>query len=90
MKTKDYGLASLMLCKNKKMINHVRDEYGRYWFEFEDDEQLENDFYTNDTVVRVQDYLNAQRRIKSLIFKSNENCYERIKTELWNKFIPSI
>ena len=75
MKTKDYGLASLMLCKNKKMINHVRDEYGRYWFEFEDDEELENDFYTNDAVVHVQDYLNAQRRIKSLIFKSNENCY---------------
>ena len=63
MKTKDYGLASLMLSKNKKMINHVRDEYGRYWFEFEDDEQLETDFYTNDAVVHVQDYLNAQRRI---------------------------
>jgi len=80
MKTKDFGLASLMLSKNKKLLNHVRDEYGRYWFEFEDDKQLENDFYTNDAVVQVQDFLNAQRRIKSLIFKSNEYGYGR-KTE---------
>jgi hypothetical protein len=75
MKTKDFGLASLMLSKNKKLLNHIRDEYGRYWFEFEDDEGLENDFYTNDAVVYVQDFLNAQRRIKSLIFKSNEYGY---------------
>ena len=75
MKTKDYGLASLMLCKGKKLINHIRDAQGRFWFEFEDDERLENDFYTNEAVVLVQDYLNAQRIIKSLIFKSNEYGY---------------
>jgi|APSaa5957512622_1039677.scaffolds.fasta_scaffold418140_2 hypothetical protein len=75
MKTKDFGLASLMLSKEKKLLNHTRDEYGRYWFDFENDKQLENDFYSNDAVVHVQDFLNAQRRLKSLIFKSNEYGY---------------
>ena len=75
MKTKDYGLASLMLCENKNLLNHTRDEYGRYWFEFEDDEGLEDSFYGNCVSVLVQDFLNAQRRIKSLIFKSNEYGY---------------
>ena len=75
MKTKDYGLASLMLSKGKKLINHTRDGLGRYWFEFEDDEGLEDRFYSNSVSVLVQDFINAQRRIKSLIFKSNEYGY---------------
>ena len=75
MKTKDYGLASLMLAKGKELINHTRDDFGRYWFEFEDDNRLEDEFYTNSVTVFVQDFINAQRRIKSLIFKSNEYGY---------------
>jgi hypothetical protein len=75
MKTKDFGLASLMLSKEKKLLNHTRDEYGRYWFEFEDDEGLEDSFYSNCVSVLVQDFIAAQRRIKSLIFKSNEYGY---------------
>lgn len=73
MKTKDYGLASLMLCKGKNLISHAPDEFGRYWFVFEDDDELENDFYANNVSVLIQDFINAQRRIKSLIFKSNEH-----------------
>lgn len=85
MKTKDYGLASLLVCKGHMIIDYARDRQGQVWFEFKDSKetrQQENDFFMNSASVLVQDYLGAQRRLKSLIFNParNENEHGRIST----------
>ena len=78
MKIKDYGLASFLLCRGHRILDYTRDSMGRVWFRFSDDNQVrqgEIDFQTKDATVNVQDYLAAQRRIKSLIFETNLDEY---------------
>ena len=79
MRTKDYGLASLLVCKDFKLQRRTKDQMGQVWFEFGDTEdllQIENEFYSNDAYVLVQDYLAALKRIKSLIYQTRNNEYE--------------
>ena len=79
MKTKDFGLAALLVSKNAKMTGYTTDELGNLWFEFATDDTvaaLEQGFYRNTVDVRIQDFLSAQKMLKALIFETKRNIYE--------------
>ncbi|HEY3295392.1 MAG TPA: hypothetical protein VGL38_08130 [bacterium] len=78
-KTKDFGLAAMLVAKNTKMTGYTTDELGNLWFEFATDENvaaLEEGFYRNTVDVRIQDFLAAQKMLKALIFETKRNMYE--------------
>ncbi len=79
-RTKDFGLAALLVSKDAKMTGYTTDELGTLWFEFTTDEAvaaLEEGFYRNTVDVRIQDYIAAQKMLKSLIFETKRNIYEQ-------------
>jgi hypothetical protein len=79
MKTKDFGLAALLVSKNAKMTGYTTDELGNLYFEFDTDDNvaaLEQGFYRNTVDVRIQDFLAAQKMLKALIFETKRNIYE--------------
>jgi hypothetical protein len=78
-KTKDFGLAALLVAKNAQMTGYTTDELGNLWFEFTTDETvaaLEQGFYRNTVDVRIQDFLAAQKMLKALIYETKRNIYE--------------
>ena len=84
MKTKDFGLASLLVCKNCPIQNFNADEFGQTWFEFEDSpttRELETAFFKNAVSVPVQDFLAAMKMVKSVFYnqrgRQHERCDER-------------
>jgi len=80
MKTKDYGLTCLLLCKGHEILNYKSDGAGQVWFEFPDGnevEKIENDFFMNRALVSANDFLSAQKRIKNIIFRGNEHDYRK-------------
>jgi hypothetical protein len=80
MKTKDFGLAAMLVSKNAKMTGYTTDELGNLWFEFATDDRvaaLEKGFFRNTVDVRIQDFLAAQKALKALIFETKRNIYEQ-------------
>jgi len=78
-KTKDFGLAAMLVAKNAKMTGYTTDDLGNLWFEFATDDvvaALEQGFYRNTVDVRIQDFLAVQKMLKALIFETKRNMYE--------------
>lgn len=78
-KTKDFGLASFLVAMNCEMTGYTTDGMGQLWFEFNPDngiDKFEQGFYSNSIAVRPQDYLAAQKMLKSIIFETKRNIYE--------------
>jgi len=79
MNTKDFGLASLLVSNNCKLVDYSTDELGQMWFEFKDDEisrGLERTFYLSTATVNVQQFVAAQKMLKALIYENRRNRYE--------------
>ena len=77
MKTKDYGLTCLLLCKGHCIERYSNDDAGQVWFEFPDSgsvEKIVSDFFMNKASVLVGDFLSAEKRVKNIIF-GKENQY---------------
>ena len=77
--TKDFGLASLLVAKKANLLGYTTDDYGNLWFEFAADQMvtdLEQGFFRNTVDVRVQDFLAAQKMLKTLIFETKRNGHE--------------
>lgn len=80
MTTKDFGLITTLTSKGYQYQSFTVDELGRIWFTFSDVPEvraIEDGFFRNTLSVRVQDFLNAQTTMKTLVFdirrKANEN-----------------
>lgn len=70
METKDLNHAAYLIAKNQKLQDSKPDNDNRFWFVFEDDEEIETltkEYYMNDGIVKVQDFINAQKTLKNLI-----------------------
>lgn len=70
-KTRDFGLASYLVAMNCELTGYTTDGMGQLWFEFNPDngiDKFEQGFYSNSIAVRPQDYLAAQKMLKSIIF----------------------
>lgn len=82
MKTKDYGLMSLLICKGHTIIKREVDSLNQVWFHFADTieiQQLENAFYMNSVSVAILDFITAQRNVKNLINLTMKDEYEKTK-----------
>ncbi|MCB1060972.1 MAG: hypothetical protein KDB65_12120 [Calditrichaeota bacterium] len=80
MKTKDFGLITTLKAKGHQFVDYYVDDLGRIFFRFDDCPEIkaiEDGFFRNTLSVRVQDFLNAQTMMKTLVFdikrKANEN-----------------
>jgi hypothetical protein len=80
MTTKDFGLITTLTAKGHSYVNYRVDDLGRIWFTFSDSQDvrgIEDGFFRNTVSVPVQDFLNAQTMMKTLVFEirrqANEN-----------------
>ena len=69
--TKDFGLITILTANGCQYDDYTVDELGRIWFRYPDTatvRDIEQGFYRNTLTVRVQDFINAQTTMKTLIF----------------------
>lgn len=71
MKTKDFGLITTLTAKGHRYLDYQVDELGRIFFRFSDSPEIraiEDGFFRNTVAIPVQDFLNAQMMMKTLVF----------------------
>jgi len=71
MQTKDFGLITTLTAKGQRYLDFQVDEMGRIFFRFQDSPEVkavEDGFFRNTLAVPVQDFLNAQTMMKTLVF----------------------
>lgn len=76
--TKDFGLASLLISRNITMQDYTTDNMNQMWFTFEDSDlakSIERDYFTATAITNVQDFMGAQKMLKSLIHESKRKLY---------------
>jgi hypothetical protein len=80
MQTKDFGLITTLTAKGYRYLDYQVDELGRIFFRFQDGpdvREIEDGFFRNTVSVPVQDFINAQTTMKTLVFdirrKANAN-----------------
>jgi hypothetical protein len=80
MKTKDFGLITTLTAKGQRYTEYHVDDMGRIFFSFQDGPEvraIEDGFFRNTVSVPVQDFINAQMMMKTLVFdirrKANEH-----------------
>ena len=80
MQTKDFGLITTLTAKGHRYLDFQVDQMGRIFFRFQDCpavREIEDGFFRNTLAVPVQDFLNAQTMMKTLVFdirrKANES-----------------
>lgn len=81
METKDFGLASLLVTYEVKMISYKMDRFNEMWFEFEDSDvtkSLKHGFDTGQATANVQRYIAAQKMLKSIIYSNRKYLTHRI------------
>lgn len=79
MKTKEFGLAALLVANDIKLVDYTTDDLNQMWFEFEDNEtarELEARFYRATATVNVQSFLGASKMLKALIYQNRKLIYE--------------
>jgi hypothetical protein len=70
METKDLNYAAFLVAKKQELIDSKPDKEHRFYFYFEDSEDLEalnKGYYMNTEPVLPQDFINAQKNLKNLI-----------------------
>jgi hypothetical protein len=80
MQTKDFGLITTLTAKGHRYVDYRVDEMGRIFFHFQDCPEvraIEDGFFRNTVSVPVQDFINAQTMMKTLVFdiRSKGNAY---------------
>jgi hypothetical protein len=81
MKSKDFGLASMLVSKGHEIVNYEIDDRGQVWFDFgesDDVTDFEKRFYFANETVGVLDFLAAQRRIRALIKQCKDINHDNI------------
>ena len=80
MLTKDFSLITTLTAKGHRYLDYQVDDLGRIFFRFKDDPEvrvIEDGFFRNTVSVPVQDFINAQTTMKTLVFdirrKDNSN-----------------
>ena len=80
MQTKDFGLITTLTAKGHRYLDYQVDDLGRIFFRFTDSPEvraIEDGFFRNTVSVPVQDFINAQTMMKTLVFdiraKGNTN-----------------
>ncbi|MBK6766493.1 MAG: hypothetical protein IPG71_09315 [bacterium] len=71
MQTKDFGLVTTLTAKGHRFLDYQVDELGRIFFRFQDSPEtkaIEDGFFKNSITVQVQDFINAQTTMKTLVF----------------------
>lgn len=71
MKTKDFGLITTLTAKGHRYLDYQVDDLGRIFFRFQDSPEIraiEDGFFRNTVSVPVQDFINAQMMMKTLVF----------------------
>jgi len=79
MKTKDFGLAALLVANDCKLIGYETDELNQMWFEFEGTgctRELELGYNLATAVCNVQKYNAASKMLKALIYQNRNRIYE--------------
>jgi hypothetical protein len=79
MTTKDFGLITTLTSKGLRYLNYQVDDLGRIWFSFPDSPEvraIEDGFFRNTVSVPVQDFLNAQTTMKTLVFEIRRQANE--------------
>ena len=79
MTTKDFGLITTLTSKGYHYQNYKVDELGRIWFTFSDAPEvraIEDGFFRNTLSVPVQDFINAQTTMKTLVFEIRRQANE--------------
>jgi hypothetical protein len=72
MLTKDFGLITTLTAKGYRYLDYQVDELGRIFFRFQDSSEvraIEDGFFRNTVSVPVQDFINAQTTMKTLVFE---------------------
>jgi len=72
MTTKDFGLITTLTAKGYRYLDYQVDELGRIFFRFQDGPEvraIEDGFFRNTVSVPVQDFINAQTTMKTLVFE---------------------
>jgi hypothetical protein len=72
MTTKDFGLITTLTAKGYRYQKYTVDDMGRIWFTFSDAPEVravEDGFFRNTLSVQVQDFINAQTMMKTLVFE---------------------
>ena len=89
MTTKDFGLITTLTAKGYRYLDYQVDELGRIFFSFPDSPEtraIEDGFFRNSISVQVQDFINAQTTMKTLVFdirrkvEANGNRYTGSRT----------
>jgi hypothetical protein len=80
MQTKDFGLITTLTAKGYRYLDYQVDELGRIFFRFQDCPEvraIEDGFFRNTVSVPVQDFINAQTQMKTLVFdiRRKDNTY---------------
>lgn len=80
MQTKDFGLITTLTAKGFRYLDYSVDELGRIFFRFPDSPEvraIEDGFFRNTVSVPVQDFINAQTMMKTLVFdiRRKDNTY---------------
>ena len=83
MQTKDFGLITTLTAKGHRYLDFQVDDLGRIFFRFPDSpavRAIEDGFFRNTVSVPVQDFINAQTTMKTLVFdirrKDSANGYK--------------
>jgi hypothetical protein len=79
MLTKDFGLITTLTAKGYRYLDYQVDELGRIFFRFQDSSEvrtIEDGFFRNTLSVPVQDFLNAQTTMKTLVFEIRRQANE--------------
>jgi len=80
MQTKDFGLITTLTAKGYRYLDYQVDDLGRIFFRFDDSPEvrtIEDGFFRNTVSVPVQDFINSQTQMKTLVFdiRRKENTY---------------
>ncbi len=78
MKTKDLNLAAYLIAKGQALLCAHPNEYGKYYFEFMDDENVERlteEYYLGQALVNPYPFVIAQKTLKNIVrnYKPNVN-----------------
>jgi hypothetical protein len=75
MESRDLNFCAYLIAKGEKLQESISDEYGRFWFIFNDSQkisELSNDYYFKDALVNAQALIIAQKKLKGIVRNFNQ------------------
>jgi hypothetical protein len=75
MDTRDLNFAAYLIAHGEKLTESISDEYGRFWFIFNDSQkisELSNEYYFKEALVNAQTLIIAQKKLKGIVRNFNQ------------------